>query len=67
MSFNTDEKVLAMYYAYTALAKSLIETDVLDAEHLFSNLEGANKQLARIGETGAAEALTEIRENLDGI
>jgi hypothetical protein len=67
MKFDTDEKVLAMCYAYTALAKSLVDTGMLNADHLLSNLDGAHKQLERIGETGAADALAAIRENLHGL
>ena len=64
---DADEKVLAMYYAYTALAKTLADDDVLDMDHLFTNLSGARKQLERLGETGAARALGEASENLTAI
>ena len=64
---DADEKVLAMYYAYTALAKTLADADVLDMDHLFTNLAGARKQLERIGETGEASALGAMSESLTSI
>ena len=67
MKIDADEKALAMYYAYTALAKTLSDSGVLDMDHLFSNLAGATQQLERIGETGAATALGAVCENLTAI
>ena len=64
---DADEKVLAMYYAYTALVKTLADADALEMDHLFSNLAGARKQLERLGETGAASALGSVAENLTSI
>ena len=66
-SFDAEERALALYYAYTALVKTLVDDDVLDRDHLFSNLAGARKQLDRIGETGAAAALGSMSENLTAI
>ena len=65
--FDADERALALYYAYTALVKSLADANVLDRDHLFTNLAGARQQLDRIGETGAAAALGSMAENLTAI
>ena len=62
-----DEKVLAMYYAYVALVKTLSESEAIDMDHLFKNLSGATKQLSKIGEVGAASFLGSVCENLTGI
>lgn len=59
-----DEKALAMTYAFTALVKTMVDTELLDRDHLFSNLAGARAQLERIGETGAAELLGALNESL---
>ncbi len=64
---DADEKALALYNAYTALAKTLADAGVLDMDHLFTNLAGARAQLDRIGETGAANALGSMAENLTSI
>ncbi len=53
--------------AYTALAKTLADAGVLDMDHLFTNLAGARAQLDRIGETGVANALGSMAENLTSI
>lgn len=62
-SFDPHEKALALHYACTALMKTLIDAEVLDRDHLFSNLAGAQKQLTRIGETGAAGAFGELAQS----
>jgi hypothetical protein len=62
-----DEKALAMYYAYTALVKTLHDDGVLNMDHLFQNLAGATKQLRTIGEHNAAEFLGAMSENLTAI
>lgn len=62
-----DEKSLAMYYAYTALIKTLHDDGVLDMDHLFQNLAGATQQLQTIGEHGAAEFLGAMSERLTAI
>lgn len=59
-----DEKALAMTYAFTALVKTLVDAEVLDRDHLFSNLAGARGQLERIGETAAAQMLGVLNESL---
>lgn len=58
-----DEKALAMSYAMTALLKTLIDSNVLDRDHLFSNLAGAKTQLEAIGEDGAAKMLAALNES----
>lgn len=62
-----DEKCLALTYALTALAKTLVDSGAMDRDHLFSNLAGAQAQLARIGESGAASLLGALNESLLGI
>ncbi|MEX2524459.1 MAG: hypothetical protein WD750_05845 [Gammaproteobacteria bacterium] len=64
---DTNERALALYYAYTALVKTLSDDGVLEMDHLFSNLSGATHQLKRIGEDGAADALGAIAESLTAI
>ena len=59
-----DEKCLALSYAMTALVKTLVDSEVLDRDHLFSNLAGAQGQLERIGESGAARMLGALNESL---
>lgn len=59
-----DEKALALTYAFTALAKTLIDAEVIERDHLFSNLAGAHGQLDSIGETGAAALLGALNESL---
>ncbi len=59
-----DEKFLAMSYAFTALVKTLIDSESMDRDHLFSNLAGARAQLERIGETGAERMLGYLNESL---
>lgn len=59
-----DEKALALTYAITALAKTLVDAGVIERDHLFSNLAGARAQLARNGETGAADLLGALNESL---
>lgn len=59
----SDEKALALNYAMTALIKTLVDAEVIDRDHLFSNLAGARKQLERIGEDGAAELLAAMNES----
>lgn len=67
-NFNSaDEKSLALYYAMTALVKTLKESGHLDADHLFQNLAGSNLQLQRIGESGAAKFLGSMAENWTAI
>ncbi|NMQ05278.1 hypothetical protein E4Q08_08340 [Candidatus Accumulibacter phosphatis] len=62
-----DEKCLALTYALTALVKTLVDSEVVDRDHLFSNLAGAQRQLEAIGETGAASLLGHWNESLLGI
>jgi hypothetical protein len=57
----------ALYYAYTALVKTMHDAGILDIGHLFKHLAGATRQLRRIGEEGAANALGSISENLSAI
>lgn len=52
-----------MSYAMTALLKTLIDSNVLDRDHLFSNLAGAKTQLEAIGEDGAAKMLAGLNES----
>ena len=59
-----DEKCLALIYALTALVKTLVDSEVIDRDHLFSNLAGAQGQLERIGESGAASLLGSLNESL---
>ena len=59
-----DEKCLALIYALTALIKTLVDSEVLDRDHLFSNLAGATEQLETIGETGAAALIASLNESL---
>ena len=66
-SFDAEERVLAMYYAYAALVRTLAEAGALDMDHLFSHFAGARAQLERIGETGAAAAFGAMAESLTGI
>lgn len=58
-----DEKALAMSYAMTALLKTLVDSNVVDRDHLFSNLAGAKQQLENIGEDGAATMLAGLNES----
>ena len=62
-----DEKALALYYAQTALLKTLKESGHLDMDHLFKNLAGATRQLESIGETGAASFLGSVAQNWTAI
>lgn len=62
-----DEKCLALTYALTAMVKTLIDSEVMDRDHLFSNLAGARGQLERIGETGAAALMASLNESLQRI
>lgn len=62
-----DEKALAMYYAYAALARTLQQSGHLEMDHLFTHLSGARQQLERIGESGAARYLGSIAENLTAL
>lgn len=59
-----DEKALALYYAYAALARTLIKSGVITHDAFMANLAGANQQLLRIGETGAAALLGAMAQNL---
>ena len=61
---SADEKALALSNAFTALAKTLIDSGVVERDHLFVNLNGARAQLERIGETGAAGLLGSLNESL---
>lgn len=58
-----DEKSLALNYAITALIKTLVDANVVDRDHLFSNLAGAQNQLEHIGEDGAAKLLAALNES----
>lgn len=62
-----DEKALAMYYAYTALVRALCINGAITQDDLMKQLAGANQQLQRIGETGAAEFLGALAQSLQGI
>nr|WP_326528271.1 hypothetical protein [Rhodoferax sp.] len=62
-----DEKALAMYYAYAALVRALCLNGSLSQDQLMHELAGANQQLHRIGETGAADFLGQIAQNLQAI
>jgi hypothetical protein len=62
-----DEKSLALYYAYVALVKTLADAGHLDTDALFANLAGANQQLQKIGEDGAAKFLGEMCRNMTAI
>jgi len=62
-----DEKCLALSYALTALIKTMVDSGGVDRDHLFRNLAGAQAQLARIGESGAASSLGALNESLLGI
>ncbi len=59
-----DEKCLALTYALIALVRTLVDSEMLDRDHLFSNLAGAQGQLERIGESGAAHLLASLNESL---
>jgi len=62
-----DEKALALYYAQTALIKTLKDSGNLDMDHFFKNLAGATQQLEAIGETGAASFLGAVAQNWTAI
>lgn len=62
-----DEKALAMYYAYTALVRALCTSGAITQDDLMKQLAGANQQLQRIGETGAAGFLGALAQSLQGI
>ena len=62
-----DEKSLALSYAMTALIKTLVDSGVVDRDHLFINLAGAQKNLANIGENGAADLLASLNEGWTAI
>lgn len=64
---GADEKCLALTFALTALVKTLVDSEVIDRDHLFSNLAGAQERLAALGETGAAHLLGSLNESLLGI
>lgn len=62
-----DEKALALNYALTALIKTLVDANVIERDHLFTNLAGAREALERVGETGAAELLGAMNESFQRI
>lgn len=62
-----DEKALAQYYAYAALVRALCKNGSLELDELLFELAGANQQLHRIGEVGAAGFLGAIAQNLQAI
>lgn len=62
-----DEKALALNFALTAVIKTLIDSDVMDRDHLFRNLAGAQQQLQRLEEFGAASFLASLNEGWLGI
>lgn len=62
-----DEKALAMYYAYAALVRALLQSGALTHDALMAQLAGANQQLHRIGETGAAAHLGQMAQSLQGL
>lgn len=62
-----DEKALALSYAYEALVKTLADSGVLNMDHLFSNLAGAQGAAQRVGEVGAATLLGALAEQLQRI
>ncbi|MGX5053143.1 hypothetical protein ACWKX9_05710 [Enterobacter asburiae] len=51
---QTDEKVLAGYFAWLSLVRSLQAQGSLDLDILYQQLNGAENRLSQIGETGAA-------------
>ena len=62
-----DEKSLALYYAYAALVRALCKNNTLKLDDLLAQLAGANQQLHRIGETGAATFLGSVAQNRQAI
>ena len=64
---DTDEKALAMSYAYQALVKTLLDQGVISRESLNANLADAGRWLTRTGEAGASERLADLYEKLSGI
>lgn len=62
-----DEKALALVYAYTALVKTLKEANVINMDHLFRELAGAQSAATRVGETGAAQHLAAVAQQLQGL
>lgn len=62
-----DEKDLAFYYAYAALVRTLCKNGTLKLDHLMVQLDGATKQLLKIGETGAGEHLASMVQSLQGV
>jgi hypothetical protein len=59
-----DEKALALYYAYAALVRALCKSGALTQDALMEQLAGANQQLHRVGEVGAAALLGSMAQNL---
>ncbi len=64
---SADEKALALNFALTAIIKTLVDSGVMDRDHLFSNLAGAQQRLQALGETGAADLLASMNEGWLGI
>lgn len=62
-----DEKCLALNFAMTALVKSLFDQGHLNIDLFFKELAGAREHLERLGETGAANLLGSMAEELQRI
>lgn len=61
----TDEKVLAGYYAWIALVRTLQNQGVLDMALLNGQLADAIQNLNMHGETGAAEHVESHRKHVE--
>ncbi len=66
-STPTDEKALALLYAYQALVKALSQARALQMDDLFRELANAQASARDVGEVGAARLLATLAEQLQGI
>lgn len=64
---TADHKALALSYALKALVRTLAMDGALDMGNLFNNLDGAQRQLARLGETNASALLGSVADSLRSI
>lgn len=62
-----DAKALALSFAFTALVKTLAESNALEMDALMRDLAGARNRLSELGETDAADLLGGLATSLQAI
>jgi hypothetical protein len=64
MEFSTDDRIMALVFAYRALAAALIDTKTLDPERFEYHATMAIARLEAIGANEASSAAAELLEPL---